>query len=760
MARQGKKLVFFDIETFKYNLNVKEVSNIKVAEYSVSCIYEEKGKSVEKIFNTLTDMLNYFFELGFKNYEFLAHNGEGFDFWFLRKALIYDFGLIPKNKYSPNSTNHIYETRKKDIPKGKNYLLESHIKAKSKVNFEACVNGVKIKTVDTYPKFMLSVKGLGKKLETIGVNQHKQAYKQENYTQFDQQNNMSYPQLKKYQRKVFNKLSDEDKSYVMNDTRVIYQAYKHYNELFKGYDWKKRTLSMNIAEQYEVNDWAKYQLLHKLPKRMVEDYGLQKSRRLQFSDYFFKNEGNKKLSIYDWIRFFYNGGLNVYNDNLIGKIIDLQGKGKHIDLNSSYPTVMHNEKFPVELVDFSTNNTLLDINNRYQYLLEVSKKWLDGFLSDIKSEMIKKMFVKYLSRPFTNSVFITDVHLKLMNSFKSVPLKRLRVPVNSFMKWKGKRFAGKKVIDFNYKQKTKYKELKKEASEEDKKAYELIIANSKVLLNGIYGIPALRAYFPNFQLHNGEWINVKDDEGHLGFRNSERDIIFSVFTTAYAFRNLLKPLTYDVKDVDKGFIYADTDSIFMYNWYWEKIKDNVELDPVKLGAWDLEHKNIKKMYILNHKKYALEANGKIEVHAGGVRLSDLHADKYKKLEVFVDNEFHKGKKVDTQRSILTKEQTIAIYNGIVELDNGTKYGSKFYPWKNQEEYNKYMLKFSIFWHTVKEEFEKNGSEDAIYIESPFGTFSISDFFNSSFKNQDEINEDMRSFAYDQDLILKYLRGKK
>src|SRR5699024_12588576 len=51
------------------------------------------------------------------------------------------------------------------------------------------------------------------------------------------------------------------------------------------------------------------------------------------------------------------------------------------------------------------------------------------------------------------------------------------------------------------------------------------IDNSKVNLNGLYGIPALRPYFNLFRKDNeGEYYNVEN-----GHKNAERNIVFSIF---------------------------------------------------------------------------------------------------------------------------------------------------------------------------------------------------------------------------------------
>lgn len=757
--------VFFDCETLNYNTiqASEKPSDGKEIEYSVSYAYEKRGKLISGVVNSFTDFLNILInEKPNNHFHINAHNGDGFDNWFLRKKLIVDFGLEPKNEYLSNSENHFYETYKKDIKDPKNYLLERHVKAKSKLAMKFAINGTEFETVDTYPKFAMSVKAIGKNLESIGVHQHKLAYKKEDYHKFDRPEDMSYTKAVKYSKECFNKLTEYDKQYVLNDTLTIYQAYKHYNDIYRhdGYKWDSLTLSVNIGQQYEISPLSAFQIYHKVPKILVKE---TKMKRLQYSLYKFYERDGRNISLYEYIHNYYNGGLNLYNDRYVGKILDLKNQGKHIDINSSYPTVMYYEQFPYKLVDYSTKPKLLKLEKRYLYLLEVTREWFDEELAKIPSKVIRAMFVKYYRKVGKNNVYITNETYNLICKFQGLKRRSSKaIPVESFMKWKGKRFSARSVISENYRDKNYYGELakkaKKEGREEDAKEYSLIKSNKKVTLNGIYGIPALRSHFPLFELIDGEYINIKGEDGTLGFKNSERNILFSVFTTTYAFRNLITPLTYNVKGIDKGFIYTDTDSIFMTNDYWESIKDDVELDPEKLGAWDLEHHDIAKMYVLNHKKYCLELpDHTIEVHAGGIVLDDLHAEDYNNIEDFVKQRFSEGVSVDTTRSCLTKFGTINIYDTKVELKQGEEYPTSY----NTKDPVKYMLEVNEINKGLVEtaqELEENGNDDdTIYIESKYITMSTNDVLDyTNQANVDDTLGSIKDYVEDEREVIKYL----
>src|SRR5699024_12634603 len=94
------------------------------------------------------------------------------------------------------------------------------------------------------------------------------------------------------------------------------------------------------------------------------------------------------------------------------------------------------------------------------------------------------------------------------------------------------------------------------------------IDNSKVNLNGLYGIPALRPYFNLFRKDNEEeYYNVEN-----GHKNAERNIVFSIFVTSVSLWNILNPLKYLTKqEIYDNFIYCDTDSLYFKKDIQEKI---------------------------------------------------------------------------------------------------------------------------------------------------------------------------------------------
>ena len=71
----------------------------------------------------------------------------------------------------------------------------------------------------------------------------------------------------------------------------------------------QKTFTSNILESYNTNDLTSLQLLNRIGKGK-EQY------EIRYTDYKFSNQ-----NFYDYLKPFYRGGLNFYNQFYVGKII-------------------------------------------------------------------------------------------------------------------------------------------------------------------------------------------------------------------------------------------------------------------------------------------------------------------------------------------------------------------------------------------------------------------------------------------------------
>ena len=192
-----------------------------------------------------------------------------------------------------------------------------------------------------------------------------------------------------YAHECFNRLDNDQMTYIHNDVIILGQCHIHYSDIFPGFDYSKMTFSVNILESYMNNDLTSFQLLNQIG-----------DDKISYTDYKFHD-----LNLYDYIKGFYRGGLNMYNPKYIGQIIDEPCFS--IDINSSYPYVMYHEKIPTYLSSYNEykKETVVntDLENRDQFTLYKMTKQSFNFdiLFNIESDMIKKILVKYYATSLT-----------------------------------------------------------------------------------------------------------------------------------------------------------------------------------------------------------------------------------------------------------------------------------------------------------------------------------------------------------------------
>lgn len=702
-------LFFLDLETYQYN---ELKGKIKPSFYKnmifsvgISVIYQDKIYC--NIYYNFHDFLKLIKKIN-TDFTFYIHNGLKYDNHFLLWELQYYYKL-PLYNLKMSSENEDCQKLSYDIEEIKtDAIFQKRIKSKNNLDLTFKLNTNIFKIEDTFLKTNLSIKTLSKKLNKLGVLLEEEMKTDFNYTKYNIDNDLTDYNAKIYAKQIFKSLDSNEKTYIYNDIIILAKVFRYFIYLFQNFDINKLTLSQNILENYLINDLTRFQLLQKL------DF----FNSVQNTDYFFNNE-----NFYNYLKKYYKGGLNFYNDKYIAKILDI--KGFSIDLNSSFPAIMYSDKVPTFLENYGYNKKIYynDIlNDNYYYLFEISKEDFNKILAKSLSINATKMLIKYYFSKNEN-IYINSNTFKIIKEIFKINIDSIYV--KSFLKYSCYPFAGSELIDKYYFIKQQGKSSKKLKYNNAKDIHvtkmnntdlfnEEEIYQSKVYLNGIYGIPALRAYFNNFKLIENDYINFEN-----GYKNSERNIIFSIYVTSKALYNLLYPLKFLTNnEIDNKLLYTDTDSLYFSDKSLIKKFPKNLIHSLNIGAYGFDCKDITKFYILNHKKYAYfdNENQKIKIKCGGVPLKSFNVEKYNNFNEFIEKEFHYNKEVINQKSILNKQGTISIYQSKTLLDKG-------------EEYPVLALNYDLsFLDRIKKDIEDKIITDVEYIETNIGTFSFNELY--------------------------------
>ena len=722
---KGKSIqLYCDIETLTCNKSEgkKHASKYHSHTYSLAIAYFDNSDFPKvAVFNNFVDFFTKVKDRKIRkglSFEMVFHNGEKFDNHFMLYELEHYFNCQVKTLFNKSCNNEYNDeaVRVSELtPEDKDgVILESRIKSSNSVSLTCYLHGRKIELVDSFKKMNTSIKVLGNMLLNNHYIEEQYLKTDFDYACFDKQDDIDEEAVLAYVKRCFESLNKQQMIYIRNDVIILALGVKHYKELFYGFDFSKMTFTQNIKEEYsQYNKLAEFQLL-KTDGRF---------NHLVLNDYSICG-----LTGFDYFRRYYKGGLNLYNDKYIGKI--LKRNGFSIDLNSSFPTVMYGEKLPTYLLSIlekpKTVNLEYKDDNVMTFFSMTFKDANEHILKYIKSRVIRQAIVKYYN-PKDGMVYYNTIMLRLLEKLTNHEFKSL--PVQSMAVFKCEYFGARDVIARNYFIKTQGKmknaldctmetinplniKMTNEPKPEKYNFSSEQVSGSKVLLNGIYGVPALRVHFDAFHRINNQYVNCKN-----GFTNKERNIVFSAGVTAFAFHNLLEPLKYlTPEEIDEYFWYADTDSLYMDKRALAKFPKSM-FHKMNLGAWDIEHDNITKFYAFNHKKYCLYDN-EIVVRCGGVSKSLIKEwIQYSEddFEFFVNTYFTNGVVVPATRSIRNEMNTISIYDAQAELLKGDKYIDHY----SQE----IEMKRDI---VIKEVRDELITGESIYVETPYGCIGVND----------------------------------
>lgn len=380
----------------------------------------------------------------------------------------------------------------------------------------------------------------------------------------------------KVKREVNHILSDDEISYIKNDVEIMARAL---DILFKM-GLTKMTIASDAISFYK---------------------GLNKNFKLYYPILDYTVDENIRRS--------YKGGFTYLNP--LYKEVET-GRGIVLDVNSLYPSVMKNEKLPIgEPLYFEGKYKDDKLYNLYVQVISCSFK--------VKSNMIPTIQIK------GNLSFIPNEYLESSKG-DIVTLTLTNVDLDLFFKHYdvydltyhgGYKFKSVKGLFNNYIDYWSAEKIK--AKKEGNGARYLI---SKLLLNSLYGKfganPNVRTKRPYL-----------DDDKVLRFTFNEREIGNTVyipvasFITSYARRKTIETSQairdYTVNKYNKDYyIYSDTDSIHMLELQEEELKQFIDIDDYKLGAWKVESRFIKGKFIRQKCYIEMDCEGNINSTIAGL----------------------------------------------------------------------------------------------------------------------------------------------
>ena len=398
----------------------------------------------------------------------------------------------------------------------------------------------------------------------------------------------------KEKREVGHILTEHEIEYIRNDVEIMARALE--------YMFNEKLLKMTIGSDALAN----YKQMNK-----------------NFSKYF----PVLNIEIDSDIRKSYKGGFTYLND--IYKEQET-GEGLVLDVNSLYPSVMKYQYLPFgDPLFFEGKYEEDNLYKLYIQCLSCSFELKEGMIPTLQIKnnpsFVPNEYIKSSEGDIV-TLFLTNIDLELFFEHYEV----YNITYHNGWKFKGLKGLFSNYIDY-------WTERKINAKKENNNVLYII---SKLLLNSLYGKfglnPKVRGKYP--------YLN---EEGIVKYKLGEeeiRDAIYipvATFITSYARRKTITTSQaikdYTIKKYGKDYyIYSDTDSIHLLLLPDEELKQFVDIDDYRLGAWKIESKFTRGKYI-RQKCYIEEYEDKLNVTVAGLP---------KKLGKYVNfDNFNKGMEI-------------------------------------------------------------------------------------------------------------------
>ena len=384
-------------------------------------------------------------------------------------------------------------------------------------------------------------------------------------------------------REVGHVLTEHEIDYIRNDVEIMARALDF---MFKS-DLKKMTIGGDALFDY---------------KKMISS----------FTHYF----PVLPYEIDQDIRQAYRGGFTYLNECYKGATL---GAGWVLDVNSLYPSVMYNEILPFgEPLFFDGEYAPDKLYPLYVQTISASFELKKDHIPTIQlknnTNFIPTEYVTSSNGDIV-TLTLTNVDLQLFKDHYNIEY----IKYHNGWKFKGIRGLFKDYID-------KWTTVKIESKKQNNLAMYRI---SKLMLNSLYGKfglnPNIRSKYPEL-----------DDKGIVTYKFYEKEtrepiyIPIAAFITSYARNKTIRTSQaikeYSIKNYGKDYyIYSDTDSIHTLFTDTEILKQFVDIDDYRLGAWKLESQFIKGKYLRAKSYIEMSPEGKLNCTVAGLpkNLGDL-----------------------------------------------------------------------------------------------------------------------------------------
>ena len=297
------------------------------------------------------------------------------------------------------------------------------------------------------------------------------------------------------------------------------------------------------------------------------------------------------------VRRSYKGGFTYNNPRFTGFDV---GEGISFDVNSLYPSVMRYELLPYG--DPKRFEGKYEHDRLYPLYIQAVK--IDATLKPDHIPCIQVKETAYSDR-FAPTEYIEDTKGEIVRYVTNVDLELIfeQYDVHSIEYYEGWKFKGSRHLFDGFIDECN--ERKVEASKTGNDGMRMI---AKLRMNSSYGkfgtSPKCRSMKP-VKRDGRIWYERLDEE--------EREPIYipaASFITAYARAKTIR----SAQSVFERFVYADTDSLYLVG---TEVPEQLEVDPVKLGCWKLEHR-FQRFKVLRPKTYVFVEDGELTVHCAGL----------------------------------------------------------------------------------------------------------------------------------------------